>query len=69
MAEVEIKVIGLGGSLAQHSASLAALAIALKGAREAGAQVELFDVRKLNLRCTTQTTAKFRRQLAIWQMR
>ncbi|WP_447987132.1 NADPH-dependent FMN reductase [Nitrospira sp. Nam74] len=49
MAEVEIKVIGLGGSLAQHSASLAALAIALKGAEEAGAQVELFDVRKLNL--------------------
>jgi FMN reductase len=45
----KIKVVGLGGSLAQHSASRAALEIALKGAEEAGAQVELFDVRTLNL--------------------
>jgi FMN reductase len=54
MAEIkrsmpEIKVVGLGGSLAQNSASRAALEIALKGAEEAGARVELFDVRKLNL--------------------
>jgi FMN reductase len=47
MAGGKIKVVGLGGSLAQHSASKAALEIALKGAEEAGAQVELFDVRKL----------------------
>lgn len=45
----EIKVMGLGGSLAEHSASRAALEIALKGAEEAGAQVEMFDVRALNL--------------------
>lgn len=45
----EIKIVGLGGSLAEHSASRAALEIALKGAEAAGAQVELFDVRRLNL--------------------
>jgi FMN reductase len=45
----EIKVVGLGGSLAEHSASRAALEIALKGAEEAGARMELFDVRALNL--------------------
>ena len=45
----EIKVVGLGGSFAERSASRAALNIALNGAEEAGAQVELFDVRALNL--------------------
>ena len=45
----EIKIVGLGGSRAQRSASRAALNIALKGAEEAGARVEMFDVRKLNL--------------------
>lgn len=45
----QIKVVGLGGSLARHSASRAALEIALKGAEEAGAQIELFDVRALDL--------------------
>jgi FMN reductase len=45
-----IKIVGLGGSLAERSASRAALEIALNGAEEAGAQIELFDVRTLNLR-------------------
>jgi FMN reductase len=45
----EIKIVGLGGSLAERSASRAALHIALKGAEEAGAKVEMFDVRALNL--------------------
>jgi len=45
----EIKVVGLGGSLAQQSSSLAALKIALEGAEEAGAQTILLDVRELNL--------------------
>ena len=45
----EIKVVGLGGSLAERSASRSALQIALKGAEEVGARVELFDVRTLNL--------------------
>lgn len=45
----EIKVVGLGGSLAAQSSSLAALKIALEGAAEAGAQTELLDIRELNL--------------------
>ena len=45
----EIKVAGLGGSLAAQSNSLAALKIALEGAAAAGAQTELLDVRELNL--------------------
>ena len=44
-----IDIVGLGGSLAPHSASLAALNAALNGAREYGASVELFDLRELNL--------------------
>jgi FMN reductase len=44
-----IKVVGLGGSLAAHSNSLAALRIALDGAAEAGAETELLDVRELDL--------------------
>jgi FMN reductase len=45
----EIKVAGLGGSLAVPSSSLAALKIALEGAAAAGAQTELLDIRELNL--------------------
>lgn len=45
----EIKVVGLGGSLAEQSNSLAALKVALEGAREAGAQTELLDIRELDL--------------------
>jgi FMN reductase len=45
----EIKVVGLGGSLAAQSNSLAALRVALEGAAEAGAQTELLDIRELNL--------------------
>jgi FMN reductase len=45
----EIKVVGLGGSLAAQSNSLAALKVALEGAREAGAETELLDIRELNL--------------------
>lgn len=45
----QIKVVGLGGSIAPGSRSLAALQTALDGAQEAGAQVELFDLRRLAL--------------------
>lgn len=45
----QIKVMGLGGSLAEHSSSLAALKIALEGAASAGASVSLLDIRALNL--------------------
>ncbi|MGB9179944.1 MAG: NADPH-dependent FMN reductase [Pyrinomonadaceae bacterium] len=49
MMAKEIKVVGLGGSLAESSSSLAALKIALEGAAEAGAQIKLLDIRELNL--------------------
>ena len=45
----EIKVVGLGGSLAASSSSLAALKIAIEGAAEGGARTELFDLRDLEL--------------------
>lgn len=45
----EIKVVGLGGSLAAQSNSLAALKVALEGARESGAQTALLDIRELDL--------------------
>lgn len=48
MQEV-LRVVGLGGSLAQASNSLAALRIALAGAEEAGAEVELLDIKTLDL--------------------
>jgi len=48
MAE-EIKVVGLGGSLAVSSRSLAALRVALEGAAEGGARTELFDLHELEL--------------------
>ena len=45
----EVRVVGLGGSLAARSSTLAALRIALEGAQEAGARTELFDVRTMDL--------------------
>ena len=44
-----VKVVGLGGSLANQSSSLAALRIAVEGAREAGAETEVLDMRELKL--------------------
>ena len=44
-----VTVVGLGGSLAPHSTSLSALSVALDGARDYGADVQLFDLRELNL--------------------
>jgi len=43
------KIVALGGSLSQQSTSLAALRVALEGAAQVGAEVELFDVRELAL--------------------
>ncbi len=45
----KLKVVGLGGSLAKNSTSLAALRVALQGAAAAGAETELFDIRTLEL--------------------
>jgi len=44
-----ISIVGLGGSYGEPSRSLAALRIALDGARSAGAAVRLFDVGELAL--------------------
>jgi FMN reductase len=44
-----ITVVGLGGSLAERSASFAALRIAVEGAAEAGADTRLLDIRALDL--------------------
>jgi len=44
-----VRVVGLGGSLAAPSRSLAALQAALAGARESGAETELLDLRELQL--------------------
>ncbi|MGA8426457.1 MAG: NAD(P)H-dependent oxidoreductase [Candidatus Dormiibacterota bacterium] len=44
-----MKVVGLGGSLAAPSRSLAALQAALAGARESGAETDLLDLRELQL--------------------
>jgi FMN reductase len=49
MVKDRLKVVGLGGSLAQQSTSLAALRIALEGAAEAGATTELLDIKELSL--------------------
>jgi FMN reductase len=42
-------IVGLGGSLAKASRSRAALATALQGAASAGAEVDLLDLRELDL--------------------
>jgi len=44
-----VNIVGLGGSLRPTSSSRAALKVALDGAAEAGAKVDLLDLRQLNL--------------------
>jgi FMN reductase len=44
-----LRIVGLGGSLAAGSRSLAALRVALEGAEEAGAETTLLDLRELEL--------------------
>jgi FMN reductase len=44
-----VRIVGLGGSLAEVSRSRAALATALEGAAAAGAETELLDLRELAL--------------------
>jgi FMN reductase len=44
-----LTIVGLGGSLAQISRSLAALQVALDGAANAGAETELLDLHELEL--------------------
>jgi NAD(P)H-dependent FMN reductase len=44
-----VRIVGIGGSLAAPSESFTAPTVALDGAREYGAQVQVFDLRELNL--------------------
>jgi len=44
-----LRIVGLGGSMARISRSRAALACALEGAADAGADRELLDIRELGL--------------------
>jgi NAD(P)H-dependent FMN reductase len=44
-----LTIVGLGGSLARASRSLAALRVALDGAAEAGASTKLLNLRELDL--------------------
>ncbi len=45
----QITIVGLGGSLATPSRSIAALRIALAGAADSGATTRFFDIRTMNL--------------------
>ena len=49
MTSAQLSVVGIGGSLATTSRSLAALKIALEGVEEAGAATELFTIAGLDL--------------------
>jgi FMN reductase len=44
-----LEIVGLGGSLAESSRSLAALQVALEGAVDVGAETTLLDLRELGL--------------------
>jgi FMN reductase len=44
-----VRIVGIGGSLAAPSASFSALTVAVDGAREYGAEVQVFNLRELNL--------------------
>jgi len=45
----QIRIVGLGGSLAAPSASLTALKVALEGAASAGADTQILDLHTLDL--------------------
>ena len=49
MGERRLRVVGVGGTLREGSASLGALRRALAAAGEAGAETELLDLRELDL--------------------
>jgi FMN reductase len=53
-----IRIVGLGGSLAQESTSLAAVRVALEGAAAAGADIELHDIKALDLPMYVPNMAK-----------
>jgi FMN reductase len=58
MGKDRLKIVGLGGSFAQPSSSLGALRVALEGAAEGGATIELLDIRELSLPMYDPTNKK-----------
>ena len=52
----KVKIVGLGGSLKEGSASLLTLRVALQGAASVGAETELLDIRSLDLPMYTPDT-------------
>lgn len=52
----KVKIVGLGGSLKEGSASLLTLRVALQGAASVGAETELLDIRTLDLPMYTPDT-------------
>ena len=57
-----LRIVGLGGSVASSSRSIAALKIALEGAAAAGAKTQLLDLRALGLPMFDPNTASQHRQ-------
>jgi hypothetical protein len=53
----QLTIVGLGGSVAHTSRSLAALKVALDGAAEAGAATTLLICASSICRCTTRRTS------------
>ena len=49
MMKKKVSIVGLGGSLSEHSTSLAALRVALEGAQSGGANTHLLDIKTLDL--------------------
>ena len=56
-AHPPIRIVGLGGSLATTSASLAALKVALEGAAATGAEIQVLDLHVLDLPMFLPTVA------------
>jgi multimeric flavodoxin WrbA len=52
-----LEIVGIGGSVAAPSRSLAALELALDSARDAGAHTTLFDLHRASFRSTTRPHA------------
>ena len=57
-----LTIVGLGGSLARRSHSLAALRVALDGAANEGAATTLLDLRELDLPLYNPTTSESHRR-------
>ena len=62
----KVRIVGLGGSLAAPSRSLAALKIALAAAKEAGATTRLFDLKTLDFPMYSPATKSAPESVKAW---